>query len=380
VFTANGTSPAFSIVNVNVTFMGLTFTNSVTQNGVMNISGSNAGVNFTNIVFLNNMNTGSSGVISANSAKSLYFANTTFENNTANINGLSLYQTTAFFYGCTFNHNTATTGVGGGLYISYSTVNITNSIFINNTATNGAGILVDFQSTVSIYGTTFANNIATNSGGGISVLNAILNIINTNITSNYAKQGAGLNINSEYANISLTSVTFMNNIASSGDGNMLFCNAGSIFDIGLQFNQSFASNTNIQCSCMCNSGLCPCGSCCLKDSIKSSIVNETGIPANVIAALSIGSFIVFVITVGVISTTIYLIGRLQCCYCLRTCFCCERPYAPKQVLVRGIVKSTSKKVCTNRYRNGKFYKRIIRTSIKYNCIAMTLLNILLKYL
>jgi len=343
VFTTNGTNPVFSIANVNVTFMGLTFTDSVTQNGVINISGINARVNFTNVVFLNNRNTGGSGVISANSTKYLYFANTIFENNTGNINGLSLYRTTAFFYGCTFKQNTAITGVGGGLYISYSTVNITNSIFINNTATNGAGILVDTQSIVSIYGSTFANNTAINSGGGISLLDAILNIINTSIISNYAKQGAGLNINSEYANITLTTVTFLNNIASSGDGSILLCNAGSIDSTGLQFNQSFTSNTSILCSCMCNSGLCPCGSCCLKDSVKSSIANETGISDNIIAALSIGSFIVIVVTVGVIWATIYLIGRLQCYYCLRTCFCCERPYAPKQVLARGMVKSTSKK-------------------------------------
>ena len=124
---------------------------------------------------------------------------------------------------CQFINNTARIG-GGGLYASGSGLVLTNSTFLNNMATeNGGATYIDVRGRgVSIISSLlqchFINNTAGEFGGSLYVsgTNSSVDVTDSTFINNTAiREGGGaIYSNGQYANVTLTSSTFHNNSAS----------------------------------------------------------------------------------------------------------------------------------------------------------------------
>ena len=114
----------------------------------------------------------------------------------------------------TFQNNSA--GIdGGGLYVSNSNLNLTENTFQNNSAKLLGGGLGAYKSNLSLTENTFQNNSAEFGGGGLYVSNSNLNLTNNTFQNNSAKfDGGGLY--AENSNLNLSGNTFQNNSASVG--------------------------------------------------------------------------------------------------------------------------------------------------------------------
>ena len=124
-----------------------------------------------------------------------------FDNSTNGANGEMSNNNTSKFAYCAFEHaHTNSTDCGGAINsYSFDKLEIANSSFRNNSAQDGAAILLK-QSSVSIANCTFRNQSALNNGGAI-----------------YINQGTPTIINS----------SFSENIAI-GDGGAIYCNGGDV--------------------------------------------------------------------------------------------------------------------------------------------------------
>ena len=145
--------------------------------------------------------------------------NNTFENNSATINGSSIYMedSTSNASGNIFRNNSAS-GWGGGIYIKTSTANVSGNIFTNNHAERwGGGVYLE-TSTVSFNSNLFRNNTASY-GGGIEVSrNSNVSATNNTFTRNTAGiAGGGIEV-SRNSNVSATNNTFTRNIAGIAGG------------------------------------------------------------------------------------------------------------------------------------------------------------------
>jgi len=111
---------------------------------------------------------------------------------------------------------------GGGIYLSRSTLTISNTIIEGNNATNGGGIYC-FISSLTIKDVTIKRNTATTSGGGIyfdsSLIGTQSQIINTAIVDNSAisNNGGGL-YNYSVILLLVRNVVFFNNSCGINGG------------------------------------------------------------------------------------------------------------------------------------------------------------------
>ncbi|RAP50209.1 MAG: hypothetical protein BZ136_01855 [Methanosphaera sp. rholeuAM74] len=103
---------------------------------------------------------------------------------------------------------------GGAIYVSSSTVNITNSIVANNVASNGGGIYL-FESTLNLKNSMFFNNYVSRFGGAITSLNSTLRVNNTNFTNSRADLYGGA-IYQIYGRLSVNNSRFVNSSSSRG--------------------------------------------------------------------------------------------------------------------------------------------------------------------
>ncbi len=156
-----------------------------------------------------------------------YITNSQFINNTASINGggINVFMITGIIENNTFDNNTATTN-GGAINIeSGDAYNITNNNFTNNTATSrgGAIYLTGSTYTAIINFCNFEKNYASDVGGGIANFNSKTNITNSNFTNNTATRGGGLACvaNNNYVYNS----KFTNNYAAANGGGIFWNNA-----------------------------------------------------------------------------------------------------------------------------------------------------------
>lgn len=106
--------------------------------------------------------------------------------------------------GCTFNRNGLADTRGGGLFVSSEvygkepcesdvSVVVTNSVFSNNNAKNGAGFLVRAITSLAVSGSTFSGNTASLQGGAIRVegqgsCSPLISIASSTFTSNTLTQ------------------------------------------------------------------------------------------------------------------------------------------------------------------------------------------------
>ena len=103
---------------------------------------------------------------------------------------------------------------GAGVLINGDNNTIDNSSFVNNTAVDGAGALINGNNN-NISDSNFTNNTADN-GAGLLINGNNTNINNSTFDHNNATDGAGALINGDNTNI--TNSTFSNNNATNGGG------------------------------------------------------------------------------------------------------------------------------------------------------------------
>lgn len=108
--------------------------------------------------------------------------------------GGTIYINNSYFHE---NKGILNTNVGGAIYIDRGIAYITNSLFENNTASDGGAIFLGFEAEANIINTTFVNNTAyvtTHSeggGGAIYTRSNNLNIENCSFIENYAELYGG---------------------------------------------------------------------------------------------------------------------------------------------------------------------------------------------
>lgn len=113
---------------------------------------------------------------------------------------------------CSFINNTAK--FGGAIYIKGGVLNISNSEFINNSATLFGGAIISISSNSSLSNMSFKNNKAGYYGGAIYSLYSLFNLTNSYLDNNSAKEGGALFIDdADSCHIYLN--TFSNNNAST---------------------------------------------------------------------------------------------------------------------------------------------------------------------
>ena len=228
----------------------LTIQSLIIQNG--NVAGDGAGLwtgqplTLTSVSFLTNTATGNGGGLLTNGAAIL--SNVSFISNTAQTlyGGGAYFNNPATVNGGTFQRNAASAtmnGRGGGLY-AFSTLNLTGTQFLTNTAgEDGGGLLANGTATLTnatfisntaqtwyaggayiggaatVNGGTFQLNTApnvTNGRGGGLLAAGTLNLTGTQFLTNTAgADGGGL---LAFYTATLTNATFISNTAQAGYG------------------------------------------------------------------------------------------------------------------------------------------------------------------
>lgn len=129
----------------------------------------------------------------------------------------------------------------GGLYVKSGTVNIYNSTISNNTAANRGGGVILVSGNLNIVDSVISNNEALTDGGGVFAesitLGTTLLIDHSNISGNTAgRYGGGIHYGSSTSTATITNSTFSGNSAKSGGGANLVGN----FHLS---NSTFSNNT-----------------------------------------------------------------------------------------------------------------------------------------
>ncbi|MBK8821818.1 MAG: S-layer homology domain-containing protein [Anaerolineales bacterium] len=164
---------------------------------------------------------GGGGVSSASAAAVLTITNSTFSNNTATYFGgaiLNSGSSTATISDTTFNGNESTSNSGGAINNSVATLIISDSIFSGNTAFDSSGAINSQGGGVfTISGSTFTNNQA-DFAGAITINNASAEISNSAFLNNTASNDAGAIYFSGSGSLVVSNSTFSGNSTTSRGG------------------------------------------------------------------------------------------------------------------------------------------------------------------
>lgn len=280
-------------VGGNLTATNTEFKNNTTgaNGGIITVDSSAGSVNFTGCAFTNNKANGGNGGAIYNYGEDTNIINCKFNSNTASGNGGAIYSggnvtlditgdgtDASIFYdnkangtyggavgigtgkvdidGYKFDTNTAKTN-GGAIYITGSTdksgtevySEITNSVFINNTATdnNGGAIYINTAGRVKINTVDFNDNNAENRGGAVCSEGGKFEATNCDFDNNTAKGEGGAYRLANGGTATLTGCTFTNNIAhadkdkTNGGGAIKF-NSGTLTIDGCTFSGNQATD------------------------------------------------------------------------------------------------------------------------------------------
>ncbi|MGF7119222.1 chitobiase/beta-hexosaminidase C-terminal domain-containing protein [Methanobacterium oryzae] len=197
IFTIN---QGITVVLNNLTLKG---GNTANNGGAIK---NNGNLTVTNCTFTNNSAQGEGSAIGNLGA--LTVIGSTFTRNTANWAGAIYNNGVATINSCTFTYNYAT---HGSAIHNYASLNVTNSNFSGNNATNNGGAIHN-QGNLNLKGCIFTKNVASQDGGAIYCYYGTLNVINSSFTNNTAADDGGA-INGHYSNFTVSNNTFNNNTA-----------------------------------------------------------------------------------------------------------------------------------------------------------------------
>ena len=196
---------------------GITFVNNTAEGdygGVMHTY--NSIFSIINSTFSDN--SGGSGPVLAEYS-SFSIRRSTFTNNSAGWGAAILSIATSMdisnsiFICNSANHN------GGAIYAWHSSFSITRSTFSNSTAGHDSGVIHASDCILfNITNCTFINNSAANDGGVIRTWSTIFNIANSSFANNSAVRGGGVMLAFQNATIKITGSTFNNNTMAALGG------------------------------------------------------------------------------------------------------------------------------------------------------------------
>lgn len=210
-------------------------------------------LNFKQIIFDNNSASREGGAFYSGSYSNSVLSDVDFVRNSAprggaiytysgtvTIEGTALPQTSdsrdtpSSLSGSRFYYNSATYS-GGGIY-GGTDVTITNTLFVNNSASEGAGIYYyGYDSNLTIKNSRVINNTATSIAGGIYYYGKSANIYNSEISGNSAGTGAGGGLYVKTDGCTLYNVTIAGNTAET---------AGGLYVFGIQSGKNTATLNN----------------------------------------------------------------------------------------------------------------------------------------
>ncbi|WP_131750077.1 autotransporter domain-containing protein, partial [Legionella beliardensis] len=175
------------------------------------------------VIFTNN--TGGEGGVIYSDNSTLSLSNTTFVNNTAEFSGGAIYSnnSTLILNSSIFINNAA--AAGGALFSANSTISINDSTFANNTAEFNGGVIFSGDSALGLFNSTFSNNTASE-GGVLYSANNTTTVNNSTFANNTANTGGA--IYNLFGVLNLNNSTLSNNIANE--------RGGAIFNDGGELN------------------------------------------------------------------------------------------------------------------------------------------------
>ena len=204
--------------------------NTANFGGAINVQ-QHANLSLTNCRLEYNMASDIGGAICAYSKVILRIQEANFTGNGAFRGGGALNVDTltdCHIVKCVFNYNTAN-GSGGAVYIeSQSSLQLKNTNFINNNATDGGAFYIDLRSELQANMCTFWKNLGKRNGGAIKLNDNSAAIIEScHFLSNHAVGGGALYV-SNPEHLSLHRTSLLRNVASSKGGAVSINNGADV--------------------------------------------------------------------------------------------------------------------------------------------------------
>ncbi|MCD7878552.1 MAG: hypothetical protein LUG16_01305 [Candidatus Gastranaerophilales bacterium] len=235
-----------AIINFgNLTLDDVTFTGNTAYRSGGAIETEQANVTITSGKFENNTATNSIGGAINQYMGTLNVSNTEFTSNKAtNGSGGAILSCLGTFTssGNTYTSNEAIWG--GAIYNENTSTKITGDTYTSNQAEYGGAIYNDSNSTLKISSTTFTYNKAEiqNNGWGGAIINlGDLTLDNVTFDTNTAYYSGGA-LETEQADVTITSGKFYNNIATKASGGAIFNWEGNLNISGTEFDSNKAEN------------------------------------------------------------------------------------------------------------------------------------------
>jgi predicted outer membrane repeat protein len=226
-------TPAFTILSVDAGTLAVSNLNFSNGNGAISAT-EDGSVTVQGGTFTGN-SAANGGAISVNTGPgNLTVTDATFTGNTATDAGGAIY-TSEFagnttVTGSTFTRNKA--GEIGGAIYNFFSVEVSDSRFNANQATDGGGIFNASIGGDNLTGVTMHGNSAAQDGGGVYSTNCSLTLVNSHVSGNHAgNDGGGIYQNFLLAypyGLTLTGTSVQGNSAENGGG--IYSNA-SVVDL-----------------------------------------------------------------------------------------------------------------------------------------------------
>ena len=170
-----------------------------------------------------------------------------FDDNEASLDGAhgfggAIYATVAFYStGCTFTDNTA--AKSGGAVWSGGALEVVRGTFTGNTAEVDGGAIFALDDTTIDDSSFRQNESATAAGGAIFVSSSasVLRIEQSSFSENEANEAGAVNANAD--DVTISAVSFSNNVARDGDGGAFEGEVGSLAIENSRFAENQASGS-----------------------------------------------------------------------------------------------------------------------------------------
>ena len=206
-------------------FSNVTFRNNFARTSGGGLYTTDSGGGITSLIFEGNVAGSSGGGMYLATSLGHTLSNLTFTANSAVEYGGGLYVQSGVqssLGNSTLASNTAVSG--GGIYLDASIFSLSSVDFVTNIASDRGGGLFAQLGTYSLTGVTFDGNQATTTGGGVHADRNVGTLTVSVFMHNTSIQGAGMYVDdqdNEYANLTMDSTLFVDNIASQ-DGAGLY--------------------------------------------------------------------------------------------------------------------------------------------------------------
>jgi CSLREA domain-containing protein len=237
----NGRGGAIYNVEGNLIIDNSSFQENTAANGgaIENFNGS---VKITNSSFINNSASGLGGALDAGDRLSqVDIVETTFNNNSAS-NGGAIYNGTGsvIIDSSNFYRNNATSA-GGGINNDDGDFQIINSLFEDNSAPIGGGIFTDENGSSLVLENSIFRNNAADQGGALNIWESDVTVVDSEFTNNSGTSGGGVYMGYRWGSLQIQNTIFENNSASSIGGGIGNQAPGSIIAI---YDSEFTNNSS----------------------------------------------------------------------------------------------------------------------------------------